>query len=116
MSDASLLPAPQLSAVAGRAAGSRDDKKLPLYDKHSFVRHLDAAGVTWRWYSYDIGTLRCVDDEQSFGALDERSRGIGRVAIRAPGLAGRTEAPLVKTGDAAPRRTRESQLVGELAE
>ena len=53
----------RLYAVAGSAAGSRDDQKLPLYDKHSFVRHLDAAGVSWRWYSYDIGTLRCVDRE-----------------------------------------------------
>jgi phospholipase C len=51
----------RLYAVAGSAAGSRDDQKLPLYDKYSFVRHLDAAGVSWRWYSYDIGTLRCVD-------------------------------------------------------
>ena len=47
--------------LAGSAAGSRDDQKLPLYDKYSFMRHLDAAEVSWRWYSYDIGTLRCAD-------------------------------------------------------
>ncbi len=57
----------RLYAVSGSAAGSLDDKKLPVYDKHSFVRHLDAAGVSWRWYSYDIGTLRCVDDEYLLG-------------------------------------------------
>jgi phospholipase C len=51
----------RLYAVAGSAAGSRDDQQLPVYDKYSFVRHLDAAEVSWRWYSYDIGTLRCVD-------------------------------------------------------
>src|SRR5579875_265673 len=63
--------------------------KLPLYDKASFVRHLDAAGVSWRWYSYDIGTLRCVDREYLLGHhekfdvrpeaqadAEERSRGI----------------------------------------
>ncbi|HVA19796.1 MAG TPA: alkaline phosphatase family protein [Solirubrobacteraceae bacterium] len=57
----------RLYAVAGSAAGSRDDRKPPLYDKHSFVRHLDAAGVSWRWYSYDIGSLRCVDAEYLLG-------------------------------------------------
>jgi phospholipase C len=54
----------RLYAVAGRADGSRDDPphgKPPLYDLPSFVRHLDAHGVSWRWYSYDPGTLRCVD-------------------------------------------------------
>jgi phospholipase C len=61
----------RLYAVAGSAAGSLDDKKpAPLYDKKSFVRHLDASGVSWRWYSYDIGTLRCVDDEYLLGHHD----------------------------------------------
>jgi phospholipase C len=66
----------RLYAVAGSAAGSRDDntkpfpiigKPLPIYDKHSFVRHLDAAGVNWRWYTYDVGTLRCVDSDYRLG-------------------------------------------------
>jgi len=54
----------RLYAIAGRADGSRDDKpsgQAPLYDLPSFVRHLDAHDVSWRWYSYDPGTLRCVD-------------------------------------------------------
>ena len=57
----------RLYAITGSAAGSRDDKKVPLYDKHSFVRHLDAAGVSWRWYSYTFGTLRCADPEYMAG-------------------------------------------------
>jgi phospholipase C len=59
----------RLYAVAGSADGSRDDKPVPppVYDKRSFVRHLDAAGVDWRWYTYDIGTLRCVDPEYLIG-------------------------------------------------
>jgi phospholipase C len=59
----------RLYAVAGSADGSRDDKPVPppLYDKHSFVRHLDAVGVSWRWYTYDVGTLRCVDRQYLVG-------------------------------------------------
>src|SRR5947209_4219840 len=48
----------RLYALTGRADGSRDDKTPPIYDLHSFVRHLDAAGIAWRWYSYAFGTLR----------------------------------------------------------
>jgi phospholipase C len=54
----------RLYAVAGSADGSRDDRphpEPPIYDKPSFIRHLDAAGVDWRWYSYDIASLRAVD-------------------------------------------------------
>ena len=50
------------SPAAPTAAATTSTKRPPLYDQQSFVRHLDAAGVSWRWYSYDIGTLRCVDD------------------------------------------------------
>ena len=66
----------RLYAVAGSANGSRDDntkplpiygKPLPIYAKPSFVRHLDAADVKWRWYTYDIGTLRCVDSHYRLG-------------------------------------------------
>jgi phospholipase C len=54
----------RLYAIAGRADGTRDDKpsgQSPFYDHPSFVRHLDAHDVSWRWYSFDPGTLRCVD-------------------------------------------------------
>jgi phospholipase C len=59
----------RLYAIAGSADGSRDDKPKPppIYAKHSFVRHLDAAGIDWRWYTYDVGTLRCVDHEYPIG-------------------------------------------------
>jgi phospholipase C len=61
----------RLYAVAGSADGSRDDKPKPppLYDKASFVRHLDHAGIGWRWYTYDVGTLRCVDRDYLIGHL-----------------------------------------------
>ena len=51
----------RLYAVAGRAAGSRDDRPVPLYELPSFVRYLDEVKVDWRWYSFDPGTLRAVD-------------------------------------------------------
>ena len=54
----------RLYALAGRADGSRDDKPAPpIYAMNSFVRHLDAAVVGWRWYSYAFGTLRCADHQ-----------------------------------------------------
>lgn len=60
----------RLYAVAGAADGSRDDRSPPVYDKHSFIRHLDHAGVSWRWYTYDFGTLRCTDGEYLIGHHD----------------------------------------------
>ncbi len=57
----------RLYAVTGGADGTREDQKPPLYDRFAFVRHLDAAGVSWRWYSYDVGTLHCADREYLVG-------------------------------------------------
>jgi phospholipase C len=54
----------RLYALTGHAAGSRDDRPShipPLYDQSSFIRHLDANDVSWRWYSFDPGTLRLAD-------------------------------------------------------
>jgi phospholipase C len=51
----------RLYALCGRAAGSRDDRPPrvpPICRQPSFVRHLDARGVSWRWYSSGSGTLR----------------------------------------------------------
>jgi phospholipase C len=42
----------------------------PLYNQPSFVRHLDAHGVSWRWYSSDVGTLRMADQLYSLGHHD----------------------------------------------
>jgi phospholipase C len=63
----------RLYAVSGSAAGSRDDLPLnlpPLYHRPSFVRHLDAHGVSWRWYSFETGSLRLVDRHYRLGYHD----------------------------------------------
>ena len=57
----------RLYAIAGRGANSRDDPKVPIYHQHSFVRHLDAADVSWRWYSHDVATLRLADAKYRVG-------------------------------------------------
>ncbi|HEY5184607.1 MAG TPA: alkaline phosphatase family protein [Actinomycetes bacterium] len=41
----------------------------PLYNKASFVRHLDANRVSWRWYCFDPGTLRLADAHYLLGHL-----------------------------------------------
>jgi phospholipase C len=56
----------RLYALTGRAAGSREDVDPPLYNLPTFVRFLEQRGVSWRWYSYDPGTLRAVDAEYRF--------------------------------------------------
>jgi phospholipase C len=51
----------RLYSLCGSAAGTRDDMPPhvpPLYHKSSYLRHLDANDVSWRWYSFDPG--RCV--------------------------------------------------------
>ena len=60
----------RLYALCGVAAGSRDDRPPhvpPLYHQPSFVRHLDAHHVSWRWYSFDPGTLRLADAHYLLG-------------------------------------------------
>ena len=63
----------RLYAISGSAAGSRDDLPLnlpPIYDKPSFVRHLDAHDISWRWYSFETGTLRFADAHYVLGHHD----------------------------------------------
>ncbi len=63
----------RLYAICGRAAGSRDDLPLhlpPMYNQPSFVRHLDANGISWRWYSFEAGTLRFADGHYKLGHHD----------------------------------------------
>ncbi|MGN6170476.1 MAG: alkaline phosphatase family protein [Solirubrobacteraceae bacterium] len=63
----------RLYALCGRAARSRDDwppNVPPLYREPSFVRHLDAHEVSWRWYSFETGTLRLADAQYRLGHLD----------------------------------------------
>ena len=52
----------RLYAVAGRAAGSRDNASPPTYHLPSFVRKLDAAGASWRWYTHELfATIWAID-------------------------------------------------------
>ena len=63
----------RLYAISGQAAGSRDDlphNRPPLYNRPSFVRHLDAHDITWRWYSFEAGTLRFADAHYTLGHHD----------------------------------------------
>jgi phospholipase C len=63
----------RLYAISGSAARSRDDLPQhvpPMYNQPSFVRHLDAHGVTWRWYSFEVGTLRLADARYALGHHD----------------------------------------------
>jgi phospholipase C len=77
----------RLYAVAGQAAGSRDDVAPPIYDLPSFIRYLDEANVDWRWYSYDPATLRAADPEyrlshhDRFGYVDARKLSIQEEVI-----------------------------------
>jgi phospholipase C len=57
-------------ALCGVAGGSRDDRPPhvpPLYHQPSFVRHIDAHRISWRWYSFDPGTLRLADAHYLLG-------------------------------------------------
>ncbi|MGI8801612.1 MAG: phospholipase C, partial [Solirubrobacteraceae bacterium] len=72
----------RLYALTGGADGTCDDPKPPpIYNKASFVRHLDAAGVGWRWYSYAPATLRCIDSEYLVGH-DGHFAYVDRVKLR----------------------------------
>ncbi len=67
----SSVPGPtwpnRLYALTGSSGGNTDNKTVPLYNRKSFVRHLDAANVSWRWYCHDISTLRLVDGNYRIG-------------------------------------------------
>lgn len=49
----------RLSSLTGEAR-SKDNPKVPLFDRRSFV-HALRDDVSWRWYSSDPGSLRLVD-------------------------------------------------------
>jgi Phosphoesterase family len=61
------------------------------------VRHLDAHDVRWRWYSYDPGTLRCVD---SLYALDHWDRFAYVDKTKLSWQADREELPLIDESSA----------------
>ncbi|MBV9328044.1 MAG: hypothetical protein JO352_30385 [Chloroflexi bacterium] len=63
----SSVPGPtlpnRLYSLSGRA-GSREEPPPhvpPIFHQSSFVRHLDAHDVSWRWYSFEPATLRMTD-------------------------------------------------------
>lgn len=75
----------RLYAISGRAAGSRDSKRVPLYANKSFVRHLDRAQVGWKFYSaWKPWSLALTDDHyrssefyEPFGSSQRRYGFIG---------------------------------------
>jgi phospholipase C len=76
----------RLYAACGKAASSKDNKRQPLYAVPSFVRHLDRAKVSWRWYAHEyVATLRLTDDRyrfslsaRNFRYFDRRTAALGR--------------------------------------
>jgi phospholipase C len=60
----------RLYAAAGRADGSKDNQRVPIYNLPTFVRHLDAREVSWRWYAHDVATLRLIDARYRVGHYD----------------------------------------------
>ena len=74
----------RLYAVTGRAAGSKKNKKIPVYSLPSFARHLNAQKVSWRWYAHDIATLRVIDEKFRVGNFKHFSYFDRRVYPPAP--------------------------------
>ena len=60
----------RLYALSGRTDDSRDNRSLPLYNEPSFIRHLDAGDISWRWYSQDYPTLRLADRSYRAGHIN----------------------------------------------
>lgn len=56
----------RLYAATGKSP-SKDNEGVPIYDLPSFVRHLDAANVSWGWYAHDMATLRLIDGKYRVG-------------------------------------------------
>jgi phospholipase C len=54
----------RLYSVTGQSGGTKDNKKIPLYDLPSFVRYLSAGKISWRWYAHrSPATLRLIDGQ-----------------------------------------------------
>lgn len=63
----------RLYSITGQSGGRKDNRKVlpPIYDLPSFVRHLDASAVSWKWYCHhNFGTLRYIDGDYRFGHND----------------------------------------------
>ena len=61
----------RLYALAGKAAGSRENISPPIYHLHSFFRHLDGIkGVSWATFVHDVvPILWAVDNDYPFKNL-----------------------------------------------
>jgi phospholipase C len=58
----------RLYALTGQSQGRKDPQgKVPWYDLPSFPRYLDRYGVSWRWYTHDVATLRFSDGRYRLG-------------------------------------------------
>jgi phospholipase C len=54
----------RLYSVTGQSGGKKDNRKIPVYDLPSFVRHLSAGKIPWRWYAHrSPATLRLIDGQ-----------------------------------------------------
>jgi len=54
----------RLYSVASQSGGTKNNKKVPLYDLPSFVRYLSAGKIPWRWYAHrPPATLRLIDGQ-----------------------------------------------------
>ena len=49
----------RLYSIAGQSGGTKDNKKIPIYDLPSFVRHLSAGKIPWRWYAHRCPSRKC---------------------------------------------------------
>ena len=75
----------RLYAISGRAAGSKDSKRVPLYANKSFVRQLERSLVSWKFYSaWKPWSLALTDDHyrssefyEPFGSSQRRYGFIG---------------------------------------
>jgi phospholipase C len=57
----------RLYATTGGSDGEVDNRDVPLYNRPSFFRHLDAANRSWKWYPHDFSTLRLIDGHYRVG-------------------------------------------------
>lgn len=54
----------RLYSITGQSGGTKDNRKIPLYDLPSFVRYLSARKIPWRWYAHrSPATLRLIDSQ-----------------------------------------------------
>lgn len=75
----------RLYSISGRAAGSRDSRRVPLYANKSFVRQLERSLVSWKCYSaWKPWSLALTDDHyrssecyEPFGSRQRRYGFIG---------------------------------------